>query len=114
MARPFDLAPGTPYIAANAFQAVPAPWREFAGSPERLLAIVHQNEVEPFGAFQMVGHEGIGSDIEVFTVRLFASDGNLMDSSIMMQRTQNGWKRVHWPVTLEAIAKQLREVPPPK
>jgi hypothetical protein len=111
-ARPFDLAPGTPLVASTIFQTVPESWRQLARTPERLLAFAHQNEVESFGAFQVVDHRILGPDTEQVVIRLFDSSGNSKEQSLLMQRTQNGWKRVHWPVTLETLAKRLRELPP--
>jgi hypothetical protein len=112
--RANDLDDGTPHVGWAAFQSVPAAWRQWAGTPERLLAFAHANSVEPFGAVQVTKLENLSSESANVAIRLYDDTGNFKDEAFQMLRTRQGWKRVHWPYQLEALAQRLHTVSPPK
>jgi hypothetical protein len=114
--RPFDLAPGSPYVATSRFSEVPEPWRSEAKTAERLVAWMHQNELQNYGAYRLEQREVVDStgEIERVTFRLFGADGSQREETLLLQRTQFGWQRVHWPQLIDKLAKQLKETPPPR
>ena len=90
------------------FANVPEPWRQEVKTPERLLALMHQNDLQAIGGFEIVKRAQFTPDSEEIQVRLYDENGNTKVQSMFMRRTESGWKREQWPITIQQIADKLR------
>jgi hypothetical protein len=96
------------YGGNDRFRDVPEPWQSQIKTPERLIAIMQENELESFGAYEIKRREVIGPKYESIEVRWFAPDGSFVDQTYVMRLTPIGWRREIHSVFLDRLVKKLQ------
>jgi hypothetical protein len=104
---------GDSRTAAAIFSSLPEQWRREVQSPERLMALMHQNENAKFEALEVIGHRTFGPTDEEIIVRWYAPDGSTRDESMLMTKVEGTWRREQQPSALKRLVDHLSSQPTP-
>lgn len=91
------------------FDGLPEHLRKEVKSWEELLALMYENELEPYGAFELVESRSLAPTVNEFTYSFYDADGRKRQEVLLMKQTNTGWKRLQYLATVRKLADTLQK-----
>jgi hypothetical protein len=86
---------------------LPEPLRSEVQTPQRLVALMHQNEFADYVAYSIVNREILSAQTEIIKVRWHSATGLSKEEQFIMRSTSSGWMRETHPFLVAGIARRL-------
>lgn len=96
---------------AHWIKVMPEPLRSEVRTPQRLVALMHENELADYVAYSMAGREVLSAQTEIIRVNWYSADGGSTEEQFLMRSTPNGWVRETHPFLVARIARHYSGMP---
>ncbi len=81
--------------------------RQQYGSAEKLIALMIARDAASLAGFQVLGQKEISPDNVGVRFRLATTSGQMKDDTVLMHRTEDGWKMMLNDAVVDKFAKQI-------